>query len=434
MRSSLDSSKKLQSFYLNNPKKLKEYYNFIQSYLLSKKTFYKDKLVEFVCEPFFIDKTLEKRFIRIVETMDSIVKKVTLEYLKNPLFRKQFPFTEMMKEMILVDPGYSNPAPIGRFDIFWDENNFKFCELNGDGTSAMNEANNIDKALLKVLAAIFPDSNFDNYELFESWLSELLSLYKEFGGKKSKPNIAIVDFDNLGTTEEFTVFKNCFEKKGFQTVIADPRQLKYKNKKLFFNDIEIDLIYRRAVNKEMEIRIDEIEDFYKAYKENSVCVVGPFRSQIMHNKAFFAILHNKNNNHIFTKKELDFIAQHIPQTFFLNNKENLLRVTKNKDSYVVKPLDKYAGKDVRIGLDYSKTDWKKVVTSAYKTKQYIGQVFCNPPKIQLLNRNGKLDLFNTTIGLFVYNGKFKGLYHRVGRKNVIAGISEAIVRACITTF
>ncbi len=41
----------------------------------------------------------------------------------------------------LKEPTYDSPIPIARIDIFYNEEtgDFKFCEFNTDGTSAMNE-------------------------------------------------------------------------------------------------------------------------------------------------------------------------------------------------------------------------------------------------------------------------------------------------------
>ena len=63
------------------------------------------------------------------------------EYLKNPSYRKLFPFSRKLEELILIPNGYQSLLPIARFDIFYNEENgnFKFCEINTDGTSAMNE-------------------------------------------------------------------------------------------------------------------------------------------------------------------------------------------------------------------------------------------------------------------------------------------------------
>ena len=77
------------------------------------------------------------RFEYIVNTTYGIFEKVIREYLENPEYRKVFPFSDELQELILTDRGYKTLLPIARFDIFYNEDNgdFKFCEINTDGTS-----------------------------------------------------------------------------------------------------------------------------------------------------------------------------------------------------------------------------------------------------------------------------------------------------------
>ncbi len=251
---------------------------------------YKGEIIDFLYQPVFFNIEDMYELREICDTMTSIIKKCTKEYLVNPAFRKYFNFSRIMEELILIDPGYENPVPIARYDIFYGED-FKFCELNGDGTSAMNEANTLEQIFMEsdIITQLQKEYEIYYHELFISWLEELLKIYQEFGGE-GKPTIAIADFLGLGSNEEFDTFKEKFEQRGYKTIICDPRDMTYTNGELFIGDVKIDLVYRRAVNKEVEARINEVEALIQAYKDKAVCVVGPFRSQIMHNKIFFEVL------------------------------------------------------------------------------------------------------------------------------------------------
>ncbi len=82
--------------------------------------------------------------------MISITNKITNRYIEDKEFRKKFGFPKLIEDLIQIDNGYDINVPIGRFDIFYkDYDNFKFCELNTDGSSAMNEDNTIAKILLE---------------------------------------------------------------------------------------------------------------------------------------------------------------------------------------------------------------------------------------------------------------------------------------------
>ena len=80
-------------------------------------------------------------FEKIVNTTYRIFEKIIKAYLEDPDYRSIFPFSRELTELILTPRGYDSYLPIARFDIFYDEDSsdFKFCEINTDGTSAMLE-------------------------------------------------------------------------------------------------------------------------------------------------------------------------------------------------------------------------------------------------------------------------------------------------------
>ena len=98
-------------------------------------------------------------------------------------------------------------------------------------------------------------------------------------------------------------FSKCLYKKGYNAIIADPRDLKYRDGKLYFEDYRIDLVYRRIVTFELIEKAHEIPDFIEAYRNKAFCCVGSIRSQIMHNKVIFKILHDEDTLKILSDKE-----------------------------------------------------------------------------------------------------------------------------------
>ncbi len=389
---------------------------------------YKGKIINFCYQPVFFDKSDIINFESICSMMMRIITKCTNEYIRNPSFREFFGYSRKMEELILIDPGYNYAAPVARLDIFYDED-FKFCELNGDGTSAMNEANTLERIFMEseIIGELQKKYKIRYHELFASWLQELLAIYREFGGTK-KPQIAIVDFLELGSTEEFDTFQAVFQNHGYKNVICDPREMIYKQGKLYFGELAIDLVYRRAVNQEVEKRLDEIPDFIQAYKDRAVCVVGPFRSQIMHNKIFFSILSDSEKVPFLNETERSFIDEHIPKTWQMIDAPKQ-KVLTDKDCYLIKPQDLYGGKEVVCGLDCTEHKWQQIIQNAQEKRDYLLQEFCNFTEREIpVYENCKFIFgkYKTTLGLFCYRHKFSGLYSRISRHNVIAGVENSI--------
>lgn len=389
---------------------------------------YKGKPVPFLYHPmFFTEKDIDN-MKKIGNMMISISNKVTERYLNNKEFRKKFNYPKEMEELILIDNVYDINVPIGRFDIFYrDYDNFKFCELNTDGSSAMNEDNTIARILLDRKGPRDFKYELEYFELIDSWVKESLEIYKSYNKTIEKPNVAIVDFKESATGEEFELFKKSYERAGCKSIIVDPRDLEYRNKTLYYEDFKIDMVYRRMVTFELVEKIDEIPDFIQAYKDQSVCVIGSIRSQIVHNKIIFKILHDKDTLEFLNIEEREFVKKHIPLTFeFKDDKKLFNEVSKNKDKYIMKPLDLNASRGVFAGRDMNQTSWEERLGEIFNS-DYIAQEFVTPYErdfIVFKDGDLKIERFGSIVGIFMYNEKFRGLYTRIGQESIIAGLTS----------
>lgn len=392
---------------------------------------YKGNPVEFLYQPMLLSKEDFEGFKRITDQLMKILNKVINKYIEDKEFRSYFGFSPLLEQLIIKDPGYSINVPMGRFDIFYNlDGSFQFCELNADGSSGMVEARELQNIIGDSIAVreLKKDYSLQGFEFFNSWAEALLKNYKEFSKSEDKPQIAIIDWFEGNPPSEFVEFKKTFESYGCSTVIAKPGDLVYKDNKLYYGDFRIDCVYRRAVTWEIIEHQDEVQDFIKAYLDGNVCVVGPLRSQVIHNKVIFAILHDPIKTPFLTEDEREFVKEHIPYTtiFDIENK-NLVELTiNNKDQLVLKPMDKYASKGVCIGADFTKEEWEKIIKEQVK-EEYILQELCKIPKLPMAmvrDKDVKFVENNYLIGMFMYNEKLKGLYTRTGTKNIIGSVVE----------
>jgi len=105
-----------------------------------------------------------------------------------------------------------------------------------------------------------------------------------------------------------------FRGRGYQTVIADPRDLTYSGGRLRCGDFLIDIVYKRVVIHEFLERCDENHPLARAYADGRVCVANSFRTKIAHKKAVFAILSDPNYAELFTPHEIETFHRHVPWT------------------------------------------------------------------------------------------------------------------------
>ncbi|HIV17547.1 MAG TPA: glutathionylspermidine synthase family protein [Candidatus Alectryocaccobium stercorigallinarum] len=380
------------------------------------------------------------RFEYIVNTTYGIFEKVIREYLENPEYRKVFPFSDELQELILTDRGYKTLLPIARFDIFYNEDNgdFKFCEINTDGTSAMNEdyvlsgAYDINPAHRHVKQS----HTLKSRELYDSWVKSFFDIYSSYKKKVDKPHVAIVDFLATGSITEFEEFQRRFEKAGHSCEVCDITELVYDGKKLYSKTGHaIDVIYRRAVTSDVIKRKDEVKAFLNAVKDENVCIIGAFCTQIIHNKWLFKALHEEPTQSLLTEEERDFVKKHVPYTNILSGDYcDIKSVIAGKDRWLIKPLDSYASKGVYAGCDCSAEEWEEHIRHC-EGHDYIYQEYCPPYRTKNISFIDGTDGFNdytNMSGLFVYNGRFAGVYSRLSTGGIIS--SQYNERAVPTFF
>lgn len=417
------------SMLLEEPDKYERDYCEVKEQVANSTAIYRGKPVPFLLHPMLWTERDVQAFQDISTKIISITDKVTDAYLSSPDFRQLFGYSELAEKLILREKGYARNTPIGRFDLFYeDPEHFYFCEINTDGSSAMNEDNEIGRILLQSHAVqdFSKKYRIEGFELLDSWVTQLLRYYEEWGGE-GVPNVAIVDFKESATSSEFQVFQKKLRERGCACEIVDPRDVCLRDGVMYAGDFRIDLVYRRLVTFELLERVEEIPVFLEAYLANCFCCVGEIRSQVIHNKRSFAVLHSEEAGAFLTESEREFVQRHIPKTEVLTSEESLLKkVRDNRERYVLKPSDKNASQGVLIGMDLTDSEWREKV-DACAGRDYLLQDFC-PPVLRkhsvFEDGEWRLKEFGSVVGLFIYDGRFQGIYTRVSSQLLISGISD----------
>lgn len=191
------------------------------------------------------------------------------------------------------------------------------------------------------------------------------------------------------------------------------------------DSVPIDAIYRRAVTCDIMEHYDEVEDFIEAVRTEAVCLIGDFRTQIVHDKVIFKILRNDTTMAFLDERECEFIEEHIPLTVDLSGDSVCkYKVLENKNEWVIKPRDSYASKGVFAGVEFEDEEkWIKEVKKAEK-QDYILQRYCPPYEninIDLLyDENALYRKYSNITGLYLYGGKMAGIYSRIAKNSIIS--------------
>ena len=118
---------------------------------------------------------------------------------------------------------------------------------------------------------------------------------------------------------------------------------------------QIHAIYRRAVTSEILQHPGECDALIDAVAAGKVCLIGHFRTTVVHSKMVNVALFDERTRAFLTPEECAFIDRTVPRTYRLradNAALDLDDVLSRKDAWIVKPEDDYGAHGVYPGVDF----------------------------------------------------------------------------------
>ena len=376
--------------------------------------------------PHFVTEDDWLRVTAASETIFRALQKVKDAAVEDDSVLDELGLTNVERELVKIDPGYSHVSPTCRLDSFLTGDSYSYVELNGESPAGIAYADSATNIFYKlpVMQRFTERFRIRGFEGSPKMLHVLLSCYDEFTGGAQldgKPSIAIVDLPDLPTQAEFELFREYFESQGHDAVVAAPQQLEYDGKSLTFKGLEIDIVYKRLLVNEYLPIMGEYPALFDAYRDGAVCLVNSFRSKLVHKKAIFAVLTNERYKHLFDADELGAINAHVPWTRSFREEKteygaspiDLVSWTRtNKEKLVLKPNDDNGGHGIYIGWNSSESDWDTAIETALADGDYLVQervktsketfpmLFGYEGDIQMIEQLVDLDplLFNGVVG------------------------------------
>ncbi|HEX8163825.1 MAG TPA: hypothetical protein VF538_18295 [Pyrinomonadaceae bacterium] len=336
--------------------------------------------------PHFVTESDWARVTRVCETVWGAIQKVKDAAVEDRALLDELGLTEVERELVTIDPGYGEVSPTARLDSFLTADAYSFVELNGESPAGIAYAD----AAFEIFSALPVMRRFaERYTLrtFEGrglLLDVLLRAHAEFLGRapERKPRIAIVDLKGLPTQQEFELFREYFESRGYPAVVAAPEELEFSGGRLRAGAFEIDIVYKRLLVNEYLPIMREQPALLEAYRARAVCMVNSFRSKMIHKKALFAVLTNDAYARLFTPEEREAIGGHVPWTRKVREEKtdrggrriDLLEfVARERDRLVLKPNDDYGGHGIYIGWNTDEAGWREALSHALADGDYLVQ-------------------------------------------------------------
>ena len=167
----------------------------------------------------------------------------------------------------------------------------------------------------------------------------------------------------------------------------------------------------------------------------------------MHDKQICEALFHPKTQAFLTDEENAFVARTVPKTRYLDSSEiDLDEVRANKDAWIVKPTDAYGAADVYAGCFQTQEKWDEIIdrfANGAAGAPFLVQRYITPYKTHILEPDHDIEslsdeevdragaLYNNLEGLYCYNGRFQGVFSRLGPLPTISKPMRGITAATI---
>lgn len=300
--------------------------------------------------------------------------------IEDEAFRRQFRLFDWEEKLIQLEPGFRDPSPVSRLDAFFvaERGGLRFTEYNAE-TPAAASYNDLLAAVfygLPVMREFIRRYEVRQQPSRHNVLHALVDAYHQATGRRrDRPRIAIIDWREVPTYSEFVISADYFRSQGFECVIADPREVEYRNGRLYAGGMAVDVIYKRVLISELIERGGMDHPIVRAVADGAVCMVNSFRCKILHKKASLAVLSDKRNAYLFTEEEQQAIDAHIPWTRVVEERKAIFHgeevdlvpfIYEHREHLVLKPNDEYGGTGIVLGWEADDDTWDRAVQLALR--------------------------------------------------------------------
>jgi hypothetical protein len=382
--------------------------------------------------PYFLEASRYAEIRRSAGLIFGAFNRLTEAALKDAAVLSELGLSEEEERWARVHPGYSAVSVNSRLDAFLSPDGFAFLEYNGENPAGIGDQRSLAqlvrsipevKKFLDSVPHHFPDP-------IESLTNAIKVTYREYGGEKANPTIAIVDWAGIDTTAEFHLLARHFDANGMPALICDPREVEYNGEVLTAKGRPIDIFFKRVIIHEFLNEFREGHALFDALEDGNVCMINSFRSKVPHKKSGFAILTDERFGHLFTPEQIDAIDKHIPwtrrvddlTTTYRGERVGLLEFIREKrDRFVLKPNDDYGGHGISFGWETSAAEWDDAIQKAL-SGHYIVQERVKVEKTDIpLYSNGSAGVENLNVDLdpYLFNGRVDGAMVRLGSGSLV---------------
>lgn len=386
------------------------------------------------------------------ETMGRILQKVTARFLKDPDFRALFHLPERAEELALVPTGYDELIPFARIDVIFNEEtgDFRLAGVSTDSALGVTASVDVTRAIQRSEAyRRFSERHrsIETFDIAEGVISALRETYQSWANSDEGTNhpehpvVGIVDYAESATSHELDDLIERMADEGVYARFVDIRDLRIEEaggvRRLVDGEGPIACVYRRALVGEMlEKPCAGVDALEEAARRGLVCLIGGFRTWPVSTNALFPVLNSEAIESVLDPAELAFVRAHVPEAHVLERGSDINRYLAEQDEWLVRPAGAYRAPEVVAGEDrVDRDEWWRVLLACCEEGGVVERLTHAPETPLVVGGAGEEAstpiMAGDVLGLYLFRGKFGGVYARSGYAGVMGKWGHRVNRGCL---
>lgn len=389
---------------------------------------------------------------RVTERYVGLLERVLGLYHSSAEVRSYFALSADEDALVRADTSLAPSIRISRLDgyIAQADGRVRFLENNTDCPAGILFTERLNLLVDEIVRRVAPEAAAALVKLpldqTDCARQELLAAYREQGGEKERPVIAVLQIEGRANVESVEMAEE-FSARGTETFVADPREVAVSASGVGVGGRRADIVWNKVNtvywNQLVADSPSLLGRWGEAIASRRVCHVNPFGARyVTESKACAAFLQETEFAHHFEEAERDFLRGVLPWSRKVESGKVVeyggegreiteLLLSRQADFVIKEPYD-IRGDGVTIGRGATRDEWREKVERAARAG-YTAQEFVNGQAYPVLVGVAGMEVVPMTASLdsFMFGGRLRGLGSKAGtgyKVNVFQGGRKLAVR------
>lgn len=367
--------------------------------------------------------------------------------------RAYFRLSPEEENLVLADTSLKPVIRIARLDGYINQadGKLRILENNSDCPAGILFTERINLLTDKLLERVIAESGIALIKMpldeRDSARQEMLAAYRQQGGDKKNPTIAILQIKGRSNRESVEMAEE-FCARGTHSFVADPREVSVSANGVRLEGREIDLIWNKVNTVYWNNLVAEtpglLGRWAEAISSRTVCHVNPFASRyVTESKLCAAFVQEPEFAHYFEPQDCEFLKEVLPWSRKLEKGKEVEYDGKRWDmsellrerqfDFVLKQPYDIRGDGVTIGRSVTRNEWEGALEYAV-SQGSTAQEFINGQSYPVMTgaRESQVTPMTASFDSFMFGGRLCGLGAKASLRhkvNLFQGGRKLAVRA-----